>query len=140
MTTLKELIDSEPSNISKSDSEVLTWLTTPSVAVPIQYRDVRSYLHVVGKFPAILVSNESSAKAMVDVLNHFTDVDISTETGDPAVIIAINTQLDALVSVGLIDTDDKTAILALGDNKLTLLEASGLSVPTLHQIGVARNG
>lgn len=111
--TLSELINSMPGEAAATDQQVLDWLNEKQPA-PVRYKDVRSYLHVTSEFPAILVSADPAARAMVDVLDNFDDVDLT----NPVILNAITTQLDALVTVGLLSTGSKTAILALGDNKI----------------------
>lgn len=126
-----------------SDSEAAASLNGATRPAPIQSADVRRYLLVVGKWAAVKrasmdLSNEAknlAAIAMVDALDNLAEFDM----GVPAYANAIASGLDALVSVSLISSDDKTAILALGSSKRSRAQELGLGVtPTAADVAAAR--
>ena len=79
----------------------------------IQVADIKAYLTLVGKRLAIEESTDISAKT---ARLSFADFESYRLTENPAYLVQLTSVLDALVSDGLIDAGDKTAILALGQD------------------------
>ncbi len=122
---------------------------TVDAVVPVRALDVRRYLHLAGKWAAIVgaargvgappADRQLAAIAMVAALNDFTEFDLSVQ----AYAAAIGAQLDAGVQAGLIANDDKAAILAKGRAKISPVEAlrrAGKDVedPASGDVAVAR--
>jgi hypothetical protein len=96
---------------------------------PIPAEDVRRYLHLNGKWAGVRAASlglggaseaaRITALAFMDGLDSFVSFDLD------AYEAAVSAQLDACVAVSLITTADKTAILALADNRRTRGEQIG---------------
>lgn len=117
---LKAELD-KPAYAGMSDSEAAAAINAATVTVvkPVQSADARRYLMLVGKWPTIaalargLIAGSDGEKlaavALVEGLAMIESFDLSA----PAYAAAVDAQLDACVSAGLIDANDKAAIIGL---------------------------
>lgn len=116
---------------------------------PIVPIDVRRYLRVVGKMveiedAAVNSVSDSTRKSAMNFVNALAEFDEGfgynpAEAGTAGTVSkAISDALDALITTGLIDAANKTAVLALGENKRSRGQELGLGTVTVGQVMRAR--
>ena len=125
-----------PAYSAMTDEQCLTALTTQDIPVKqsISSHDIRQYLAVNNKFMAL----ENSVASIAKMTSRYMDVFPSFDMTDSSVETTVTNALTALVAEGLITTDDKTAILAMGTKMISRAEELGISV-NLGEVNWARN-
>jgi hypothetical protein len=111
LLSLSELNDVEA-------AEVLSAITVP-VVLDVKTKTIRRYLSLQGKIGAIIIGARGSdafaavCETVMEVLRPgaFDDIDYD----DAAVMSKLGLMCDSLISGGVINADDKTAILELGN-------------------------
>lgn len=111
---------------------------------PIPSEDVKRYLHLASKWAGIRAASlglfgasetkRATALNLIDALETFVTFDLEVSAYETA----INAQLDACITAELIAANDKTAILALADNRRTQGEKLGLGVVKVGHVIAAR--
>lgn len=127
-----------------TDAQAAAALNVRDRTGPITAEDVRRYLHLASKWSGIKAASlglQSStetkritALTFLDALDQFVTFDLSIA----AYATAVTAQLDACIGVGLIDAADKTAILALANNRRTRAEQLGLGPVKVGHVKDAR--
>lgn len=143
---LQTLIDSDAGNSTKSRQQIADWCNARVMAAPVFAHEVIKYLTLVDKWEEIKIAAEApdaatsaktkSARKMLSGMGDFESFDLSSAQ----YLSVVTSRLDALVTHGMITTDDKEIILALGDNKRTRSEAAGLEEVTLLHLSDANRG
>lgn len=122
---LRREIDQDPVSrgyAGKTDQEIAALLNAPVRPGPIPAQDVRRYLTVADRWPEIVrivrFGDQSQDKLraairMVEALDGMSSFDLQV----PAYLATIEAGLDALVAAQIIQAQDKTAILALAENR-----------------------
>ncbi len=124
LAALKTEIDTDPlarGYAAMTDEQVAANMNAIDRPIPIPAIDAKRYLQLQGKWGAISDDSRNSVVeatrraclTLVDALADFAEFDMI----DASVSAAVNGALDALVSTGHILATDKTAILALGDDR-----------------------
>lgn len=129
---LIDLINSEPLNADRSPAAVAEWCNERAAPAPVSAIDVIRVLTLADRMEDIRVAAEKgdadtnaktmAARKMVAALRDFESFDLE----NPVYLNAISSRLDALVEHGLITSEMKAALLALGNNRRTRAEAAGL--------------
>ena len=107
-----------------TDQQCFDLLTTRNITVKtsIETHDIQKYLMLKGKLLAIESSDLLSAKTAVRAMELFNTFDIS----DAEIDATLTGTLDALIADSLIDANDKTAILSMGESLKSKAEIEGL--------------
>jgi len=100
----------------------------------ITTHDIEAYLVVIDKYLAIIDSTDVAARRAVLALSKFDSFDVA----NPAYLSALTIILDGLVTAALISTDDKTAILALGDTMTSRVQELKLGYVRIGHVIQAR--
>ena len=124
------------------DQQVLDSLSAMVRPGVFETSDAREYLLLQGRWPAIEDAVLHHADAPVRqaawsikiVLDRYDTINMA----DPMRVAAISGTLDALVAAGLIVAADKTALLALGNDKQSRTAELGLGRLTVGDIMAAR--
>ena len=114
-----------------SDAEAVEALYAKNRPGPVPAKDVRKYLMMVGRWAAIaddVIHGSSSVtrqacRTLVDALENFEDFDLQ----DTAILAVVTAGLDGLIATGHITSEQKTAILAMEDNRQSRLQELGLT-------------
>lgn len=109
-------------------------------AVPA--KDVRRYLLLAGKWPGLVdaAANDSTGSVrqiavnIVDTLANFEDFDLQ----DSTVLAAVTAGLDGAIAAGLMETANKTAILAMENNRQSRAAELGIPQTNLGDVIAAR--
>ncbi len=106
----------------------------------VQYRDVASYLMVVGKYLVLSDAVDNDAREFMLAMNTFNNFDMT----NPVVETKINASLDALITAGHLVAGDKAAILSLADEPINRLQelndvAGATQLPTTVHRGHVTN-
>ena len=119
----------DPAYTALSDADAATALNTENITAKtsILAHDIRKYLMLVDKLLPIEASSLNSAKAAVRSLEIFPSFDMA----ENAVEIKLTAVLDALITDGLLDSTDKTTILALGNKAIS--RATELGLPKVQE-------
>lgn len=124
MSVLSDEIANDPLGrgyAGMTNQEAADSLNAVDRPAPVPAKTVRKYLDLVGRWGGIArqrwdgptAAARDAAFALHEALADYTDFDLQ----DPLALAAITAQLDACIAAGLIDTEHKTAILALEDNQ-----------------------
>jgi hypothetical protein len=128
MTTLKELIDSEPANAARTDQEVFDWCNElVSVVGSIASLSLIAWAAANGRFSAITAgTNHSDAglasvaeAALVTIKRQDASLDMSDSTHEDLV--------DILVAGGVLSSTDKDELVALATTLVDRVTNAGVS-------------
>ncbi len=138
--TLKGEITNDPLVVGYSemtDQQTTDSLNSETISAKqhINTRDIKSYLTLVGKYYPISQSTAASAKETMFNLQEFNDGFDMTVSGAETIL---TNMLDALIADGLIDVNDKTYILGLGDKLISRGEQLGLGTVKVGEVMEAR--
>lgn len=121
-----------------TDDQILAALTakTRPHKVPVAVRDIVRYMVLNDLWLPIkqAAATDPNAAVAVDALSFFEIFDVT----DPAVEAKLTIILDGLISSGLITPQQKTDILAMGDDTISRAEEIGTPDPTLGEVAQAR--
>jgi len=87
---------------------------TQSADKNIDTKLIKQYLILVDKWLPIKTSAEPAAMVTVEALDTFDTFDITNAATGAMVKAKLDSMMDALITAGLIDATDKTAIMAMG--------------------------
>lgn len=143
---LRDEIKNDPLNRGYADmtpDRVVSSLTTRNRRGNVETREVIQYLLITGKWAALVdaASNEVDrdrrlvAVDTVETLRSFSTIDL----GDPTIYTAVSTRLDDLVTHGFLSSVERTAILMLGEQKLSRAEELGLKHVVQSDVLAARS-
>lgn len=135
-TTLKTEVDLALYS-AMTDSQIITELNVVDkvITVKVDYKDVASYLSVMGKYYAISESTDPAAKEFMLAANTFDTFDLNK----PLVTITVTTLLSAMVTASLINEANKTDVLALTSRTVSRAEELGLPVIEQGHLNNARD-
>lgn len=130
----------KPAYAGLSDAEAASAVNAATVSVvkPVRSEDVRDYLMVIGKWPRIaaiargLIAGSDAEKLASVALVEALALKESFNLSVPAYAAAVDAQLDACASAGLITGPDKAAIVGLKDNDVPLPDLLGEIVLPEH--------
>lgn len=127
-----------------TNDEVTVALNAPSRPIAVPASDVRRYLLLANRWPAISLaasglgtysdSARLAAIAIVDALDNFSDFDLQ----DAQVAAAVDARLSDLLAEGFIDAANKSTILALGNNRQSRARELGLGVVPFRHVAASR--
>jgi hypothetical protein len=125
-----------------TDAEAAISLNFTDRPGPVPAKDVRRYLLLAGKWPGVVDAASTSATEavrlaavnIIDTLANFEDFDLQ----DATVLAAVTAGLDALVTAGLIETANKTVILAMENNRQSRAQEIGAGRLYWHHVQKAR--
>lgn len=100
----------------------------------IQVADINQYLIVTGKILAIKASQSTAAQLTVLALDKFKEFQMDK----PSNVLALNAQLDGLITDNILTEQDKSIILELGVKRISKAEQLGLGVVRTDEIEYAR--
>lgn len=129
-----ELQDSAYTALSDTDAANALNAQTIASKTTVAAHDIRKYLMLVDKLLPIEASSLNSAVAATRALEIFPTFDLA-ESAVETKLIAV---LDALITDGLIDGTDKSAILALGDKLISRATELGLPKISTWNVTEAR--
>lgn len=132
-----------PAYAGMTDLEAAVAINAKSRPLPVPSIDVKRYLHVVGKWAGVKQAalhgtgaSQLAAISLVDALADIGTFDLQNAT----YLAAITARLDELVTAGLITSENKTAVLELGNNRRSRAEELGWFVGVgVGDISNARN-
>ena len=126
----------DPAYTGLSDADAATALNAENISVKtsVLAHDIRKYLMLVDKLLPMEASSLDGAKAAVRSLEIFPAFDLA-ESAVETKLIAV---LDALITDGLIDSTDRTNILALGNKAISRATELGLPKVSSWNITEAR--
>lgn len=138
--TLKEEITNDPLVVGYSgmtDQQVTDSLNAETIAAKqhINTRDIKVYLTLAEKYFPISQSTSTSAKEAMFRLKEF---DYGFDMSVAGAETILTDMLDALITDGLIDANDKTYILSLGDKLISRGEQLGLGAIKVGEVMEAR--
>jgi len=127
----------DPAFAGFTDEQIRTALNTKDIPVkqPISVAKIKAYLQLIDKRLVIKDSIDPAARAAEIALQEFQVFDVN----DAAYLNKLTTILDNLVTAGIITTNDKTAILSLGDSLASWADQNWQGDVTLTDIVNARN-
>lgn len=138
---LKDLIDSDPGNATRTDEQVLAWLYSPvPVFVDIQVSDIAGTVEQRQIYPSIetgAATNSSSASLLriVSVGSPIQTLRYADETKR----ISIDALLADTVASGTLTQADADAILALGVDEVTVWrDGDIIENPAIGDVTTAR--
>ena len=126
MNTL-EILKAElalPAYSAMTNQEALDALQLQNIetSTPIQTRDIFKYLALNNKLIQLESATADSAKMANRMLSLFEYFSVN----EPQVLTALTATLDALITDGLLNEGDKTAILSLGSKPISRAEELGI--------------
>lgn len=128
---LKAFLDANAEAMSgMTAAQKADWCNARVEREAVRSDDVIRYLFLQGKWMTVKLSSDAAALTLVEGLDRFPTFDLD----NPAYLAAISSALDGAVTAGFITDDDKTAILALGDDKRTRAEKAGFGTVHLRHI------
>lgn len=137
---IKSEIDNDNLSIGyagMSEQQIADSLNAKTISAKqhIKTRDIKSYLALVGKYYPISQSSAQSAKEAMFNLQEFNDGFDMTVSGAETML---TNMLDALIADSLIDANDKTYIIGLGDKLISRAEQLGLGSVKIGEVIDAR--
>jgi hypothetical protein len=141
MTTLKELIDSEPANAARTDQEVFDWLNEfVSVVGSIASRSLIAWAAASGRLAAITAGTNHADAGLASVasaaLLTIERTDTSLDMSDSTHVALV----DILVAGEVLSSTDKGELVALATTQVVRwTQADGVTHRTVGAIQAARS-
>lgn len=134
ISKLKTLIDSEPSNLTKTDQQVLDWLNSDSTTYHERLVNARQLMAEIGANEGAVFLDKLDAQADPAIVWAMKFL-----TGDGIDVGNAQTRgmLDQLAATSIITTTERDAVKGLATVK-TISEEAGLSNPKVGHVEQAR--